>query len=137
MRKQSAKLQFYDLAGEGATIQIMFNASKADGMSEAEYAWMRDNVGRGDIVGVEGWPGKTKLGAYQIGDGSGDNRAMYTRTHTRLMRPVPFLCCCRRAVHRCEADGDPLPVHASDSKEALWSSKSRNAVPAALLGSDE
>ncbi len=30
------------------------------------YEWVRDNVRRGDIVGVEGHPGKTKLGELSI-----------------------------------------------------------------------
>ena len=30
------------------------------------YAWVRDNVRRGDIVGVEGHPGKSKLGELSI-----------------------------------------------------------------------
>jgi lysyl-tRNA synthetase class 2 len=51
-RAASSKLHFYDLHGEGAKCQIMFNAGAASGMSAAEFEWMRDNLKRGDIVGA-------------------------------------------------------------------------------------
>ena len=63
-RSSSAKLQFYDLHGEGAKVQVMFNASYAE--SPESYEWARDNVRRGDIIGVVGHPGKTKLGELSI-----------------------------------------------------------------------
>jgi lysyl-tRNA synthetase class II len=63
-RSSSAKLQFYDLHGEGAKIQIMFNAAYAS--TPEAYEWSRDNVRRGDIVGAVGHPGKTKLGELSI-----------------------------------------------------------------------
>ena len=64
MRTSSSKLQFYDLHGEGAKIQVMFNQSGAE--SEAGYVWVRDNLRRGDIVGVTGHPGKSKKGELSI-----------------------------------------------------------------------
>ena len=63
-RTASGKLQFYDLAGDGEQIQIMFNAAYAE--DKAAYEWMRDNVRRGDIVGVSGTPARTKLGELSI-----------------------------------------------------------------------
>jgi len=63
-RSSSGKLQFYDLHGEGAKIQVMFNASYA--AAGSDYEWVRDNVRRGDIVGCTGHPGKTKLGELSI-----------------------------------------------------------------------
>eukprot|EP00158_Paraphelidium_tribonemae_P007823 Partr_v1_DN28370_c0_g1_i1_m78480 putative lysyl-trna synthetase len=63
-RSSSGKLQFYDLHGEGAKIQVMFNAAYAE--SASDYEWVRDNVRRGDIVGAVGHPGKTKLGELSI-----------------------------------------------------------------------
>jgi lysyl-tRNA synthetase, class II len=87
VRSSSSKLQFYDLHGEGAKIQIMANASLASDLAACvcagapccvsprwlsvahllcSYEWVRDNVRRGDIIGVEGHPGKTKLGELSI-----------------------------------------------------------------------
>jgi lysyl-tRNA synthetase class 2 len=63
-RSASSKLQFYDLHGEGAKIQIMFNAALA--ADAAAYEWVRDNVRRGDIVGVVGRPGKSKKGELSV-----------------------------------------------------------------------
>jgi lysyl-tRNA synthetase class 2 len=63
-RSSSSKLQFYDLHGEGASIQIMYNAASTTDM--AAFEWMRDNVRRGDIVGVEGKPGRSKKGELSI-----------------------------------------------------------------------
>ena len=64
VRTASSKLQFYDLHGEGVKVQAMFTLGGA--ASEADYAWIRDNVRRGDIVGVTGHPGKTKTGELSI-----------------------------------------------------------------------
>ena len=63
-RASSSKLQFYDVHGEGAKVQVMSNASGA--ADEAAYEWVRDNVRRGDIVGIEGKPGRTKKGELSI-----------------------------------------------------------------------
>ncbi len=64
VRSASAKLQFYDLHGGGAKVQVMFNAAFAE--DAAAYEWARDNVRRGDIVGVVGRPGKSKKGELSI-----------------------------------------------------------------------
>jgi lysyl-tRNA synthetase class 2 len=64
-RSASSKLQFYDLHGEGGKVQVMFSAGGMAGSEEA-YAWARDNVRRGDIVGVVGNPGKSKKGELSI-----------------------------------------------------------------------
>lgn len=64
MRSSSAKLQFYDLHGEGKKIQIMYNLAGA--ADEKQYEFIRDNVRRGDIIGVTGHPGKTKKGELSI-----------------------------------------------------------------------
>lgn len=63
-RAASAKLQFYDLHGEGAKVQVMANAAAAG--DAADYEWMRDNMRRGDIIGVVGRPGRSKLGELSI-----------------------------------------------------------------------
>ena len=84
-RSSSAKLAFYDLHSNGAKIQIMFNAAAYTGAlappppaaaagvdaapesaAAVAYAWARETVHRGDIVGVVGHPGKTKLGELSI-----------------------------------------------------------------------
>jgi lysyl-tRNA synthetase class 2 len=64
MRESGAKLVFYDLRGEGVKIQVMANAKGYQ--SEAEFAADIDKIRRGDIIGVEGIPGKTKKGELSI-----------------------------------------------------------------------
>eukprot|EP00842_Homolaphlyctis_polyrhiza_P004207 jgi/Hompol1/4788/HPOL_003883-RA len=62
IRTQSKGLIFYDLHGEGAKIQIM--ASSED--SEREFSEVHSLLQRGDIVGVRGYPGKSKRGELSI-----------------------------------------------------------------------
>ncbi|XP_038721790.1 lysine--tRNA ligase, cytoplasmic-like isoform X2 [Tripterygium wilfordii] len=64
-RSSSSKLFFYDLHGGGAKVQVMADASKS-GMDEAEFSKFHASVKRGDIVGVTGFPGKTKKGELSI-----------------------------------------------------------------------
>ncbi|XP_062163871.1 lysine--tRNA ligase, cytoplasmic isoform X2 [Alnus glutinosa] len=64
-RSSSSKLFFYDLHGGGVKVQVMADASKSD-MNEAEFSSFHSNVKRGDIVGVKGFPGKTKRGELSI-----------------------------------------------------------------------
>ncbi|MBA0812785.1 hypothetical protein Gohar_026723, partial [Gossypium harknessii] len=64
-RASSSKLFFYDLHGSGAKVQVMADASKS-GLDEAEFAKFHSTVKRGDIVGVTGFPGKTKRGELSI-----------------------------------------------------------------------
>ena len=54
IRKQSKNLVFYDLHGEGLKIQVMANAQDAKDFSQ------HDIIQRGDIVGIQGKPGKAK-----------------------------------------------------------------------------
>lgn len=63
-RESGHKLVFYDLRGEAVKIQIMANARYYS--SEDEFAKMVEKIKRGDIVGVEGMPGKTKKGELSI-----------------------------------------------------------------------
>jgi len=65
IRESGAKLIFYDLRGEGTKIQVMANAKIYDG---GEEAFFKDTgkIRRGDIVGVEGHPGKTKKGELSV-----------------------------------------------------------------------
>ncbi|KAL8149470.1 hypothetical protein AgCh_006470 [Apium graveolens] len=61
-RSSSSKLLFYDLHGEGAKVQLMTDASRISDLSESEFAKFHGGVKRGDIVGVVGFPGKSKRG---------------------------------------------------------------------------
>ncbi|KAL5836337.1 hypothetical protein ACOSQ4_015834 [Xanthoceras sorbifolium] len=64
-RSSSSKLLFYDLHGGGAKVQVMADASKS-GMDEVEFSKFHSSVKRGDIVGLTGFPGKTKRGELSI-----------------------------------------------------------------------
>lgn len=64
-RSSSSKLLFYDLHGGGVKVQVMADASKSE-LDEAEFSKFHSSVKRGDIVGVTGFPGKTKRGELSI-----------------------------------------------------------------------
>ncbi|WJX28157.1 lysine--tRNA ligase [Trifolium repens] len=64
-RASGAKLVFYDLHGGGKKVQVMADASKSD-LDEAEFSRFHSNVKRGDIVGITGFPGKSKKGELSI-----------------------------------------------------------------------
>ncbi|KAJ9175431.1 hypothetical protein P3X46_013987 [Hevea brasiliensis] len=64
-RSSSSKLFFYDLHGGDVKIQVMADASKS-GMDEAQFSRFHSSVKRGDVVGVIGFPGKTKRGELSI-----------------------------------------------------------------------
>jgi len=62
-RASGAKLFFYTLVGEGARVQIMADAQHATGYDfERLHALTR----RGDVVGVRGFPGKSKRGELSL-----------------------------------------------------------------------
>ncbi|KAG7872669.1 hypothetical protein KL938_005247 [Ogataea parapolymorpha] len=54
-RESGSKLKFYNLAGEGTNVQIMAQAQDAEG----DFQEMHEILRRGDIIGVEGYPGRT------------------------------------------------------------------------------
>lgn len=56
-RESGSKLRFYVLKGDGVQIQIMAQAQDAE--SVEIYEKEHDNLRRGDIVGVVGYPGRT------------------------------------------------------------------------------
>lgn len=56
-RESGAKLRFYVLKGDGVQIQIMAQAQDAE-LFET-YEKEHDNLRRGDIIGVTGYPGRT------------------------------------------------------------------------------
>nr|CAI5817286.1 unnamed protein product [Callosobruchus analis] len=64
LRESGAKLIFYDLRGEGTKIQIMATARQYD--DESKFEEDIEKIRRGDIVGVEGVPAKTKKGELSI-----------------------------------------------------------------------
>ena len=64
-KRGQGKLMFYDLHGEGLKIQIMSDISQYEGGEEA-FKDIHNFVKRGDIVGVKGFPGKSKKGELSI-----------------------------------------------------------------------
>lgn len=64
IRESGSKLIFYDLRGEGVKIQVMANARLYS--SEDKFATDIDKIKRGDIIGIEGYPGKTKKGELSV-----------------------------------------------------------------------
>ncbi|TPX35288.1 lysine---tRNA ligase [Synchytrium microbalum] len=61
-RTSGAKLVFYDLHGEGVKVQVMANFQDC----EADFATQHRVLSRGDIIGVRGYPGKSKKGELSI-----------------------------------------------------------------------
>lgn len=64
-RASGSKLVFYDLFAEGAKVQIMAQAQYFAGSPE-EFTALHAAIHRGDIVGVRGFPGKSKKGELSI-----------------------------------------------------------------------
>ena len=62
MRAAGKKLKFYDLHGDGVKVQIHANAAD----SKVDFAQAHDHLRRGDIIGIKGWPGKTKKGELSV-----------------------------------------------------------------------
>ncbi|EMP35640.1 Lysyl-tRNA synthetase, partial [Chelonia mydas] len=63
-RSAGAKLFFYDLRGNGFKLQVMANAKFFK--SEDLFTKTIDKLRRGDIIGVLGYPGRTKHGELSI-----------------------------------------------------------------------
>ncbi|GAW82074.1 lysine--tRNA ligase [Plasmodium gonderi] len=59
------KLRFFDLVGDGAKIQVLANYSFHDN-NKSNFAESYDKIRRGDIVGIVGFPGKSKKGELSI-----------------------------------------------------------------------
>lgn len=64
IRESGAKLIFYDVRGEGVKIQVMANAKLYS--SEEAFSTELDKIRRGDIIGINGYPGKTKKGELSV-----------------------------------------------------------------------
>lgn len=56
-REAGSKLRFYVLKGDGVQIQVMAQAQDAESLEI--YEKEHDNLRRGDIIGVVGYPGRT------------------------------------------------------------------------------
>lgn len=56
-REAGSKLRFYVLKGDGVQVQVMAQAQDAESLEI--YEQEHDNLRRGDIVGVTGYPGRT------------------------------------------------------------------------------
>ncbi|KAL8271326.1 hypothetical protein Esti_004765 [Eimeria stiedai] len=59
------KLRFYDLRGDGFRLQVMANLGDHDA-STGDFAEIHNAFRRGDIVGIRGYPGKSKRGELSI-----------------------------------------------------------------------
>ena len=64
-KRGQGKLMFYDLHGDGFKIQVMSDISRYEGGEEAFHA-IHSLIKRGDIIGVNGFPGKSKKGELSI-----------------------------------------------------------------------
>jgi len=64
--RRQGKIYFYDLRGDGAKVQIMSDLNTYAAGEDAFYKMHRQILKRGDIVGVKGYPGKSKKGELSI-----------------------------------------------------------------------
>lgn len=64
MRRASAKLYFFDLQSNGARVQVKIYQQKST--SKDEFAAEISKYHRGDIIGIEGNPSRTKSGELSI-----------------------------------------------------------------------
>ncbi|XP_060522009.1 lysine--tRNA ligase [Cylas formicarius] len=64
IRASGAKLIFYDIRGEATKVQVMATAQHYG--DESKFAYDTDKIKRGDIIGIEGVPTKTKKGELSI-----------------------------------------------------------------------
>ncbi|KAK9823612.1 hypothetical protein WJX72_004233 [[Myrmecia] bisecta] len=64
-RASGSKLLFYTLHGDGASLQVMADASTSE-LDEAGFEVLHATIKRGDIVGARGHPGKSKRGELSL-----------------------------------------------------------------------
>ena len=62
--RHQGKLYFYDLSGDGAKVQIMSDPKTYE--DEEAFSKIHRMLKRGDIIGVTGFPGKSKNGQLSI-----------------------------------------------------------------------
>uniref|UniRef100_A0A915PEA5 Lysine--tRNA ligase n=1 Tax=Setaria digitata TaxID=48799 RepID=A0A915PEA5_9BILA len=63
-RESGGKLIFYDLHGEGTRLQVLANARFHS--SDETFDSLHDRIKRGDIIGVSGYPARSKSGELSI-----------------------------------------------------------------------
>ena len=63
IRRQSSKLLFYDLRGDGLKLQVLARANEHQG---DDFEKVHELFKRGDIMGVYGRPGRSKTGELSI-----------------------------------------------------------------------
>jgi len=61
-KRSQGKLIFYDIHAEGVHIQVMCDAK----LSEQDFDNIHSVIRRGDIVGLRGYPGKSKRGELSV-----------------------------------------------------------------------
>ena len=68
MRKSAsgAKLIFYDVVSEGAKVQVMADLGSSEVEGLQAFIALHNSIKRGDIVGITGYPGKSKKGELSI-----------------------------------------------------------------------
>lgn len=59
------RLVFYDLHADGCKLQVMADARNWDG-GEDEFVKVHATIKRGDVVGINGFPGKSKRGELSV-----------------------------------------------------------------------
>lgn len=64
IRSAGTKLIFYDLCGDG--VQVQLKAIAGEYGNEEAFVADNENIRRGDIIGIEGVPGRTKRGELSI-----------------------------------------------------------------------
>lgn len=64
IRKASSKLYFLDLQSDGAKIQVKVNQQMYD--NKDKFTAEMSKYHRGDVIGIEGFPGRTKSGELSI-----------------------------------------------------------------------
>jgi lysyl-tRNA synthetase class 2 len=64
-KRNSGKLYFYELHGDGTTVQIMSSMSDYEEGDDA-FLSMHGMLRRGDLVGVTGNPGRSKMGELSV-----------------------------------------------------------------------
>ncbi|XP_047254191.1 lysine--tRNA ligase-like isoform X2 [Capsicum annuum] len=64
-RASSSKLYFYELLGGGVRVQVLASARDSD-MDDVAFSNYHSGVKQGDIIGVRGYPGKSKRGELSI-----------------------------------------------------------------------
>lgn len=69
IRKASAKLFFIDLRSEGQKLQVIVNAQNylnQNDLDDLDFAASMARLRRGDIVGVQGCPGRSNSGELSV-----------------------------------------------------------------------